>query len=153
MKTKRALYLAILVGLLASMVAVPVLAQEDVVPMWVHRARLTYTGRSSGGPDEMVAYIHSRDADLNMVEGAEVHATWTMLDDDPASLSEIAITNEQGIAIFTNWSGAGNYKICVTDVIMDGWVYDAGLNRGEACVTYLLPPYPAPYPWPYDAKP
>ncbi len=42
--------------------------------MWVHRARLTYTGRSSGGPDMMIAYIHIRDADLDMVEGAIVSA-------------------------------------------------------------------------------
>ena len=56
------LYLAILLGLLVSMAAVPVLADDPDIPMWVHRARLTYTGRSSGGPDMMVAYIHIRDA-------------------------------------------------------------------------------------------
>jgi hypothetical protein len=143
MKIKRALYLAIIVGLLASMGAIPALAEDGDIPMWVQRARLTYTGRSSGGPDEMVAYIHIRDAELNMVEGATVEATWRMLDDEPASLVETAVTNEQGIAIFTNWSGAGDYEICVTGVDKEGWVW----TGEEVCAVYWLPPYPYPYPF------
>ena len=162
MRIKHVLYLAIIVGLLASMGAIPVLAEEGEdgdIPMWVHRARLTYTGRSSNGSDMMVAYIHIRDAELNMVEEATVFATWTLpdgtvlgsgIDDDPYIE---AITNLQGIAIFELFAGAGEYKICVTDVtktdlepdLEPDWEYVPGFNR-ETCATYLLPPFPVSYP-------
>ncbi len=142
MKIKRVLYLAIIMGLLASMGAIPVLAEEGDIPMWVHRARLTYTGRSSGGPDMMIAYIHIRDADLDMVEGAIVSAEWT-LPDGTVEVTE-AETNVQGIAEFGIFEGAGDYEIWVTEVTKAGWEYDPDLNR-ETCAIYWLPPYPYPY--------
>lgn len=149
MKIKRVLYLAIIVGLLVSMGAIPVLAEEEVgdIPMWVHRARLTYTGRSSGGPDEMVAYIHIRDAELNMVDGAIVSATWTTINtEEPVSDSLAVGTNDQGIAVFEFFAGAGDYEICVTEVTKTGWEWIRGAE-GEDCARYWLPPYP------YDSKP
>ena len=53
MKTRRMLYLAVLAGLLVTMSALPALAVDDI-PMYVHQSRVAYTGRSSGGPDDIV---------------------------------------------------------------------------------------------------
>jgi hypothetical protein len=144
MKIQRMLFLVVLVGLLASMGASSILAEEGDIPMWVQRARLTYTGRSSGGPDQMIAFIHIRDAELNMVEGAIVTAEWTLPDE--TTLGPVtASTNIQGIAEFGIFKGAGDYMICVTGVTKTDWEYDASLNR-ETCAIYWLPPYPYPRP-------
>ena len=60
MKAKKLLCLAILAGILVLAIAVPVMAADT--PMWIQRVRLAYTGRSSSGPDAVVAFIHIRDA-------------------------------------------------------------------------------------------
>jgi hypothetical protein len=104
----------------------------------------------------MVAYIHIRDAQLDMVEGVAVTAIWTQLAGTASALSETAVTNEQGIAIFETFSGAGDYEICVDNIVdVDAddefnWVYDPDRNRAT-CATYWLPPYP--YPYPFQSKP
>ena len=137
MKFKRVLYLVLIVGLLISIGTLPALAEEGDIAMWVHRARLAYTGRSSGGPDAVVAFIHIRDATLDMVEGATVTATWTLPPDKDGVVeirTETVPTNEQGIAKFSVWEGRGDYKICIDDVTKDGRLYDPNLDR-EACPT------------------
>ncbi len=136
MKAKHVLYILIVAGLLVPMIAVPALAAEDDIPMWVHRARLAHTGRSSSGVDAIVAFIHIRDATLDMVEGAAVMAVWTL--PDGTNYQEETLTNEQGIAIFTLWEGRGDYQICVTSVTKDGWLYDPTLDR-EACPVFTVP--------------
>jgi hypothetical protein len=137
MKTKHLLYITIIVGLLATIGAIPVLADETV--MWVHRVRLAYTGRSSTGPDAMNALVHIRDENLTMVEGATVTAEWT-LPNGTLITGEEAVTNLQGIAIFETFAGAGSYTFCVTGVAKAGWDYKEELNR-ETCTTFILPPY------------
>lgn len=140
MKLKQVLYAAILAGLLVSLGALPAGIQpalaDDPTTMWVHRARLAYTGRSSHGPDAMVAFIHIRDANLEMVPGATVSAEWTF--PDGTTLLDAAVTNEQGIAILSLWEGRGQYQICVLDVTRAGWLYDASLDR-EGCAVFTLP--------------
>ena len=130
MKVKHVLYLLIIVGMLAPVIAFPVLAEEGDITMWVHRARLAYVGRSSGGPDAMVAYVHIRDTTLDMVEGAEVTIQWTL--PDGSTSMETLYTNSCGLAKFTCWEGGGPYEFCVTDVKKAGWEYDPYLNR-ETC--------------------
>ena len=133
MKAKKLLYLAILAGILVSTIAVPVLAEGDAILMWVHRARLNYIGRCVTEPDQLVALIHIRDAENDMVEGAKVIATWT----PPVgpTFSESELTGAQGFARFSLWAGKGTYTFCVTDVIKDGWQYDETLDR-ERCATF-----------------
>ena len=138
MKTRHLLYVVIVAGLLASAVALPALADEGDIEMWVHRARVAYTGRSSGGTDAMVAFIHIRDTTLDMVEGASVTAEWTL--PDGSILEDKMLTNAQGIAAFSVWAGRGDYTICVTGVTKVGWAYDEELNW-ETCGTFVLPPY------------
>jgi hypothetical protein len=139
MKIKPVLYLVILAGLLASMAALPVLAEEEPIAMWVHRARLAYTGRSPHGPDAVVAFVHIRDATLDMVEGATVTAVWTLPGDDgPWTKTEAVVTNEQGIAVFAVWEGRGDYRLCVTGVTKDGWLWDPTLDR-EVCPVFTVP--------------
>jgi hypothetical protein len=138
MKAKHVLYFVIIVGLLASTGALPVLAEEGDIEMWVHRTRVTYTGRSSGGPDAIVAYIHIRDTNLEMVEGALVTALWTL--PDGSTYEQKLLTNAQGIAPLSVWEGAGDYTICVTDVTKAGWEYNPELNW-ETCGSFVLPPY------------
>ena len=138
MKTRHLLYVVIVAGLLASAVALPALADEGDIEMWVHRARVAYTGRSSGGTDAMVAFIHIRDTTLDMVEGASVTAEWTLPD---GSTREVQMpTNTQGIAAFSVWTERGEYAICVKDVTKDGREYNHELNW-ETCGTFVLPPY------------
>ena len=121
MKARLGLYVGTIAGLLASTLALPVLAEEGAIEMWVHRARVTYTGHSSGGPDAIVAYIDIRDVNLEMVEGALVTAQWTL----PSGTEYArAVTNEQGIAQCSVWEGAADYTICATDVTKAGRAYD-----------------------------
>ena len=138
MKAKHLLYLTIILGILVSLSAVPALADEGDTPtlMWVHRARLAYTGRSSNGPDSIKAYVHIRDATLDMVEDAMVTAEWTLPDGN--TKTEQVLTDVRGIAIFSVWEGWGDYKICVTNVTKDGYLYDAGLDR-ESCPEFIMP--------------
>ena len=133
MKAKKLLYLAIVAGILALTIAVPVLAVEDPILMWVHRARLNYNGRASTCPDQMVALIHIRDAENDMVEGAEVTAEWTL--PDLTTVTEYRLTGAQGFARFSRWDGKGTYKFCVKGVTKDGWQYDETLDR-ESCPTF-----------------
>jgi hypothetical protein len=139
MKAKRLLYLVTLAGILALTVAVPAVAADDAIPMWVHRARLAYCGRSSGGPDRVVAYIHVRDAENAMVTDAEVTGEWTLPDGTVVEKTRLTgfLTGSQGIADFTIWAGRGEYKFCVTDVTKDEWQYDASLDR-ESCPTFWV---------------
>ena len=139
MKAKQVLYLVIILGLLAPIGAFAVLAEEADIPMWVHQLMVTYTGRSSGGPDNIVALVHIHDANQDRVEGAMVTAEW-VLPDGAVYPAEAVETTVQGIAEFSIFKGAGDYTICVTGVSKDGWEYDSELNR-DTCATFLLPPY------------
>jgi hypothetical protein len=136
MRTKLPLYLVIAVTMLVSLIAVPVLADDGPIPMWVSRARLAYNGRSSGSPDRVVGMIHVRDANLSMVPGAAVTAEWTL--PDGTVFQKTAVTAFQGIAQFTVWAGRGVYKLCVIDVTKDGWLYDPSLDL-ETCPTFIVP--------------
>jgi hypothetical protein len=130
MRSRKALYLVAVVSLLLGLGVLPVLA-EDAIPMWVQRARLAYTGRSTGGPDTMVAYIHIRDAGLEMVEGADVTGLWTL--PDGSTRPVVVTTNRMGIAKFYTWDGKGLYKFCVTAVHAEGRTYDPALNFDDVC--------------------
>jgi hypothetical protein len=136
MKAKLPLYLAIVVSMLVSAIAFPVLAAEGPIPMWVSRARLAYVGRSSTGPDAVVGMIHIRDATLAKVEGATVTAEWTL--PDGTVFQETAVTAFQGVARFSVWEGRGVYKLCVIDATKEGWLYDPNLDR-ESCPVFTVP--------------
>jgi hypothetical protein len=144
MKAKHVLYLVIIVGLLVPLSAIPVLA-DGGIPMWVHHARVAYTGRSHWGPDAVGAFIHIRDANLTMVEGALVSGTWTwtLSDGTVGTEDQQVLTNRQGIAELSVWEGRGEYKICVTGVTKDGWLYDPALNwddlDSEGCTVFTAP--------------
>lgn len=135
MKTKLPLYLAIVVTMLVSAIAFPVLAAEDPIPMWVSRARLAYVGRSSTGPDAVVGLIHIRDAAKAKVEGATVTAEWTL--PDGTFFQETAVTDSAGIARFSIWVGQGDYTLCVKGVTKEGWLYDPNLDR-ESCPVFTV---------------
>ena len=139
---KHLIYLAILLGLLLPISALPVVADAGDIAMWIQRARLTWTGRSSGGPDAMVGYIHIRDINNDMVQGALVTAEWTLPDGD--TLPHTVVTSRQGIAIFSVWEGRGEYKLCVTDVTKSGWEYEEDLNFDTVhndiyCPVFVVP--------------
>jgi hypothetical protein len=136
MKAKHLLYLAVIIGLLVPAIALPVMAQEEEIPMWVHRARSAYTGRSPHGPDAMVTFVHIRDANLDMVEGASVTAQWTL--PDGAQITQTVVTSVVGIAEFSLWEGRGVYQLCVLDVTKPGWLYDPAQDR-ETCPVFTLP--------------
>lgn len=135
MKTKL-LLVAIVVCMLVSAIAFPVLAAVDVT-MWVSRARLAYVGRSSTGPDAVVGLIHFRDATKAKVEGVMVTATWT-LPDGTVLEGETAVTDHAGIARFSVWEGGGVYKLCVDGATKEGWLYDPDLDR-ETCPVLTVP--------------
>jgi hypothetical protein len=129
MKPKQLPFVALVAPILLSMIALPVMAEDDVT-MWVSRVRLAYNGRSSHSSDRIVGMIHVRDGSLATVAGAEVKGQWTL--PDGIVSEETAVTAFQGIATFEVWDGRGVYRLCVTDVTKDGWDYDEDLNR-ETC--------------------
>jgi len=131
MKTKKLLFILLVAAMLVSAVALTAAAEGDV-PMWVTGVRLAYNGRSSSSPDRVVALVHVRDANKAAVEGATVTAEWTL--PGGATVVATAETEFQGIASFTIWAGRGEYKLCVQDVVKDGWAYDESLNL-ETCGT------------------
>jgi hypothetical protein len=135
MEARKILFVSLAVVALALAVALPALAEEPIA-MWIQRNRIAWTGRSSGGPDEVVAKIHIFDETRSMVAGASVAAVWTHVDSD----NKITViepdpvdTAFQGIAEFGIWLGRGDYQICVTDVVKEGWLYAPELNFDLKC--------------------
>jgi hypothetical protein len=125
------LSVAILAVMLGTMLAIPVMAEDEETTMWVSRVRVAWTGRSSGGTDWIVGMVHIRDANLQAVEGATVTAEWTL--PDGTVLEKTAVTADvTGIATFGIWTGKGVYRLCVKDVTKEGWLYDPALNT-ETC--------------------
>lgn len=129
MKKTRFVFAAVLVVTLATMIALPVLA-EDATAMWVSRVRLAYNGRGSRGPDRVIAMVHVRDDSESYVAGATVTGLWTL--PDGTVMEATQVTDFQGIASLEVWAGSGEYTFCVTDVTKVGWEYDADLNV-ETC--------------------
>ena len=119
MKTK--LCLAVVVGVLLSLLAFPVLAGTDDIPMWVSHARLAWTGRSSTGTDAVVGLIHVRDAEQQNVPWASVTVRWTL--NGQYLASETVLTSRRGLATTSIWAGPGVYRLYVTNVTKTGWVY------------------------------
>jgi hypothetical protein len=130
MKPRKILALSLAVAALSLAVALPAVAEEPVA-MWIQRNRMTWCGRSSGGPDRVVAKIHIFDETRAMVDGATVLAVWTL--PDGTTLEEEVATDFQGIAEFRQWEGRGDYQICVTDVVKAGWEYEPELNFDSVC--------------------
>lgn len=139
MKTKRRLYVVVVVTVLLSLMTVPVLAEEGIA-MWVSRVRLAWNGRSSSGTDSVVGMVHLRDANLAAVEGADVTAVWTL--PNSTIITETATSAFQGIAEFSTWAGSGTYTLCVVDVTKEGWEYQEDLNL-ETCGELVVK-------WPFD---
>jgi hypothetical protein len=139
MKAKQFLFVAVVVAILGTMIALPVMAEDETL-MWVTRVRLAYNGRSSHSADRVVGMVHIRDANMAAVPGALVAATWTL--DDGATLEETAVTDFQGIATFEVWAGSGEYQLCVTGVTADGWLYDSSANI-ETCGVLVIQ-------WPFN---
>ncbi len=139
MKTKL-LLVGIVAVVLGTTIAVPVMAEDETITMFVSRVRLAYNGRSSGGSDRVVAMVHVRDTNKAAVAGATVTAEWTL----PNGTETVTGTTDfQGIATFQVWAGRGTYTLCVTDVTKNGWQYDPDLNLetcGEIEITWPFSP-------------
>ncbi len=139
---RKLLFVTLIAVVLGAVIALPAMAGEDDITMWVSRVRLAYNGRSSSSPDRVVGMVHVRDANLAAVEGAVVTAVWTL--PNGTTLQQTALTAFQGVATFTVWAGTGAYQLCVTDVTKDGWLYKPDLNL-ETCSVLVIK-------WPYDPK-
>ena len=84
--------------------------------------------------------VHVRDANLAAVTDAQVTTRWTLPD---GSLREgIAVTEFQCIATFMVWGGSSEYKLCVTNVVKDGWRCDPTLII-ETCGSLVVK-------WPFN---
>ena len=135
------LLVAIVAVMLGVMVAMPAMAEDEEITMSVSRVRLAYCGRSSGGSDRIVGMVHVRDVNKAAVAGATVTAEWTL--PDGTVQEDTALTDFQGIATLQVWEGSGTYKLSVTNVTKDGWVYDSDLDLetiGELEVTWPFSP-------------
>jgi hypothetical protein len=113
---------------------------SDETLMRVTCVRLAYNGRSSHSADRVAGMVHVRDANMAAVPGPLVAATWTK--PDLASLETTAVTDFQGIATFGVWAGSGEYRLCVTDVTLEGWLYDPEENL-ETCGVLVIQ-------WPFN---
>jgi hypothetical protein len=138
MKAKQFLFVAVVVAMLGTMIAFPVMAEDT--SMWVTRVRLAYNGRSSHSADRVVGMVHVRDANMAAVTEATVTAIWTK--PDGKTLVTTTETDFQGIATFQIWAGSGEYQLCVTDVTADDWLYDPSSNV-ETCGTLVIQ-------WPFN---
>ena len=71
------------------------------------------------------------------LEGATVDVEWTL--PDSSTETQQMVTNSRGLARFRVKSrDTGAFEMCVTDVALDGYVYDPGQN-GETCDTLTIP--------------
>jgi len=136
---KAKLTLAIAIVAVLSLIALPVLAGDDIL-MWVSRVRLAYNGRSSTGDDMVSAIAHIRDENLSSVSGALVSGTWTVVDayGTVSTYWDSALTSFQGYAKVYLWAGRGAYTFCVDSVVKDGWLYEPSLNL-QTCGTVVVP--------------
>ena len=135
MTTKKVLLIVIVAVTLLSMLAIPVVA-EDEIPMWVSSIRMTFRGRNSSSAI-VVGTVNVRDANRDPVAEAHVVIEWT----DPLNRVTLAAdeTSDQGAASFRfrAWE-SGLYELCVFTVTKDGWEYDPELNV-ETCDTFTVP--------------
>jgi hypothetical protein len=71
------------------------------------------------------------------LEGAAVDVEWTLA--DGSTETQQMVTNNRGLARFRVRSrDTGEFEMCVTDVALDGYVYDPSQN-GETCDTITVP--------------
>ena len=131
----RYLSITIVAAILLSMIAVPVLA-EDEIPMWVNSIRVTFRGRNAASP-KVVGTVAVRDANRDPVVGAHVVVEFT----DPEGFVFLTggETSDQGTATFQlKPKESGPYELCVFSVSKEGWEYDPDLNV-ETCDTFTVP--------------
>jgi len=104
--------------------------------MHVHWIRMSYYDRGLGrytvlGPVRIV------DATRAAVPGATVYAEWTA--PDGSTVVQSRVTNSSGVASFkVPTTQVGDWQLCVTDVVLSGWVYDPAANL-ETCDTITIP--------------
>ena len=135
MKRKKVLFIVIVAAILMSMIAIPVVA-EDEIPMWVSSIRLSLRGRNSSSA-KIVGTVTVKDANQDPVAEAHVVAELT----DPLNRVTLASaeTSDKGAASFRfkPWA-SGLYKLCVFSVTKEGWQYDPDSNV-ETCETLMVP--------------
>jgi len=132
---KKALFVVVVAAILLSMIAIPVLA-EDEIPMWVSSIRLSFRGRNAASP-KIVGTVTVRDANRDPVAGATVVVEFT--DPEGRVTLEGGETSDQGTASFRfNAWESGPHTLCVFTVSKEGWEYDPDLNV-ETCDTFIVP--------------
>jgi len=119
-KMKTRFCFAVVVALLISAFALPILAEGELV-LTVSHVRLTYVGRSSTGTDAVVGLVFIRDANNVRVAGASVTVEW-MTPNGP--VAQEAVTGSTGVAWLTVWEGQGDYTLVVTGVEKPGYTWD-----------------------------
>jgi hypothetical protein len=81
--------------------------------------------------------LRVRDQDGQLVPSAVVSSEWTLPND--VIRAQNATTNTQGVARFRLTTRlTGQFEFCVTNVVIDGFVYDPGQN-GETCDIITVP--------------
>ncbi len=95
---KAKVFLIVALGILVSLVALPVLAANDPISMWVSRVRLAYIGRSSSSPDRVMGMVYVRDANRKPVIGAAVTVRWTLPDGT-------VVTDYEPVTSIEGWVG------------------------------------------------
>lgn len=136
MKAKQFLFVAVVVAVLVSAVAIPV-AAEDGIPMYVHSIRIVLKGRDTSPSAKLVGTVTVRDANREPVQGATVGVGFK----NPLGFVWMTSgeTSAQGTVSFVLSSlMSGTYELCVMGIHEDGWVYNEDLNR-ESCETYRVP--------------
>jgi hypothetical protein len=86
----------------------------------------------------VLSLVPIRDQDNNRIGEATVSAQWTLPNGHQPPVRQ-GDTNSNGLARFRIRTPlTGDYEICVTDVVKDGYVYDPGQNV-ETCETITVP--------------
>lgn len=104
--------------------------------MRVQSIRMSYVDRGMGRYT-VLGKVRIVDAARVAVPGATVHVEWTA--PDGATTAHQALTTLTGLAAFkVPTMQTGTWQLCVTDVVLAGWVYDPVSNL-ETCDTVTIP--------------
>lgn len=106
-------------------------------PPTIHVGAIGMGYRDYGAWHLVLGGLRILDEEDQPVDGATVSAEWTL--PNGSTRTRQATTSSWGLAWFWTWSlQSGTYQICVTDVTMDGYVYDPSQNV-ETCETLVVP--------------
>jgi hypothetical protein len=95
----------------------------EVLTPTLRVTNIDLSAKGKTAPFDVTGRVLVQDTYGNAVEGAEVSIEWTL--PDSTTPTDSAFTDKKGIAEFTATDGDGVYTLTITDIVLDGYVFDA----------------------------